>query len=109
MGATRGIVRNMSAFWSLAALAVLGLSVMGWGVVMLTTGRVPAGARKSFPTTRNVGIYAICNGTGTTLIALTLSVNNDVLSAPRWLAYVTAVLAGTIPIVGFLRYGPRGT
>lgn len=93
---------------ALVALAFLGLLLVAWGVFILTTGRVLARTRRSFASTRNAGLYLICAGSGPTLIAATLMASNDMIKVPVWVAYAFAVLGGTVSVLGFVRYGPRG-
>jgi hypothetical protein len=92
-----------AALWLGIVTAVLGAAVALYGVVILLTGRAVRGDRRSFPGTRQAGMYYLCFGAA--LVTLVSSILGN-LHHQRVLA--VAGLVGTLVLAALaLRYRPR--
>ncbi|MCO8276744.1 hypothetical protein M1L60_39805 [Actinoplanes sp. TRM 88003] len=92
--------------WLGIALLLIGIGLAVYGLVVLTTGRVPARSRAVFRSVREAGMYPLCSGAALAFLALGQLVPDD------WRHSTVLVLIatfGALTLVGiaYVLYRPR--
>jgi hypothetical protein len=88
----------------LAGAFLVGLSVVGWGISVLVTGRAPAILRRRFSSGRRLGANLICRGAFVVCLAASAFVGDETSGRYRWISTGLLVLGVLIGVTGYARY-----
>jgi hypothetical protein len=88
-------------------VVLIGLGLVGYGAMMLRTGRTSRATEAAFPTVRQAALYTLTTGAGVALLGAAMLIQRLVDGWASAISIVVLVVAMVFFWLGFFRFRPR--